>query len=144
MSDSSVAGILDDESQPVVHVDDDENTLFLVKSVYAKSELKNPFLSFTGGEQLFEYLNAVETDGKPVPGLLLLDINMPVMNGFEVLKKIRSNKKFKDIPVCSMLTSSAQVRDRQMAIENGANGYLIKPDNVTDFIAFFNSLRKKD
>lgn len=65
------------------------------------------------------------------PGLILLDINMPNSNGFEVLNILKQNSRFRTIPVV-MYTSSDRKEDVQKAYNNGANAYLIKPAGFED------------
>ena len=68
-----------------------------------------------------------------MPGLILLDINMPGSNGFDVLRTIKANPKYKNIPVI-MLTSSNSEEDIARSYENGACSYISKPLNFNDFV----------
>lgn len=87
---------------PIVLADDDENIAFLVQTVFKKHALLNPIVFVRDGEALVEYLlrkGRYEHDKRPVPGLILLDLNMPRKNGREVLKEIRSFHHLREIPV---------------------------------------------
>jgi DNA-binding response OmpR family regulator len=65
----------------------------------------------------------------PLPSIMLLDLKMPFLDGFEVLSWIGSQSSLKKIPVL-VLTSSAEERDRQKAAELGAKGYFVKPPTI--------------
>lgn len=70
---------------------------------------------------------------RPTPDLILLDINMPIMDGFETLARIRKHQQLNTIPVVMLTTSDAE-RDVLTAYRNGANAYITKPANNDDFI----------
>jgi CheY-like chemotaxis protein len=65
--------------------------------------------------------------------LILLDISMPRMDGFDTLKKIREHKQFKDLPVI-MFSASSDEADINEAMQLGANGYIVKPFTIESFI----------
>ena len=128
-----------DSNAPIVHVDDDLATLMIVERGYRKSDLKFPWLSFSDPLKFVSYM----CDGEPpcpLPAFVLLDINMPGMNGFEVLKKIRTFDIFKELPTLMMLTSSEQVGDIEKAKSLGANSYTAKLEGPAEYKEFFNNL----
>lgn len=131
------------ETAPIIQVDDDSATLTLVEIYYKKSKLSSPFKKFLSGQDFFQYMNSVKEKSAPLPSLILLDINMPGMDGFEVLEKLKNEDEFKDIPVCTMLTSSAHELDKKRAFETGANDYIIKPNDAKEYLNFFNHLADK-
>ena len=131
-----------DES-PIVCIDDDDVVLKIISRFYSKSDLKNPLITFNKGQDFIDFLFSIpENDKNKLPAIVFIDINMPIMNGFDVLKKIKENERFNEIPICSMLTSSDHNSDKEEAEKLGANGYLIKPPNPKDYIDFFNGLKK--
>ncbi len=67
------------------------------------------------------------------PNLILCDVMMPEMDGFEVLKKIRENEKTKELPFC-FLSARADVVDINFGLFNGANGYITKPFSAKDLV----------
>ena len=85
-------------------------------------------------EQNGKYKNELE------PNLVLLDINLPKMNGHEVLLNIKSNEKLKHIPVIFLSTSSAE-EDIQLAYKNQASFYLTKPVDGKDFLECISTLK---
>ena len=80
---------------------------------------------------------ALEIAAKEKPDLVLLDIMMPVMNGFQVLRKLKSQEETKNIPVI-MLTSKAQEKDIVSGLEVGAVDYVTKPFSFAELIARVN------
>ena len=125
---------------PIVHVDDDDIFIDVVKRYHSKSKIENPYIPFTNGDDLIEYLHKRKKDNKELPLLVLLDINMPGKDGFEVLEEIRSVEAFKVIPICSMLSSSSYELDIKKSKETGANSYLVKPDNAKEYLEFFDKI----
>lgn len=89
--------------------------------------------SAINGKKAMEYLC------KNIPDLVILDIMMPVMNGLEVLRNIRSNKKIKDLPVI-ILTAKGQKVDETNSLEAGANIFITKPFNPTELVEKVNKL----
>jgi CheY-like chemotaxis protein len=83
------------------------------------------FKRFEDGNQLLQYL---ESKYPVMPDLIFLDLNMPVMNGWQCLAAIKSSAKFKHVPVV-IYTTSSNPRDREIAIDLKAHGLIIKPGN---------------
>ncbi len=79
-----------------------------------------------------------DRDPDDVPRVILLDVNMPLINGFEVLREIKGHPRLSQIPVV-MLTSSAERRDLISSYELGANSYVVKP---VDIDQFFTTLKR--
>jgi len=95
------------------------------------------------GKEALEYLKTMENNGStsqvPLPAVILLDLNLPKVNGFEVLKHIKSHPQLRTIPV-SILTTSSNDQDVQQAYQNGANCYLCKPARYTDMVVKLHQL----
>jgi CheY-like chemotaxis protein len=93
------------------------------------------------GAQTIQYLERAVSEGvAAIPGLLLLDLNMPFRSGFEVLEWVRSHPDVRTMPVI-VFTSSAQAQDRQRAYELNANAYLVKPASPDKLPALLESLK---
>ncbi len=106
--------------------DDDEDDLYLVKSVFNDTKFGNQTVYLKNGVELLDYLqnNKDETS----VGLVLLDLNMPKMDGRETLKMIKSNPEFRRIPVI-ILTTSNSPQDIHQCYELGANCFITKPSS---------------
>jgi len=128
-------------SNEVIYVDDSRNDRELVADCFQSSRLRNPFVALGSGADVLHYLQAVEAGEKPMPALILLDVNMPVMDGFEVLREIRSHDAFRAIPLV-MLTSSDSLSDRERAEALGAHDLRVKPFDLREYVALFDSLEQ--
>ncbi len=125
---------------PVVMVDDDEDDLYIAKQCYEMAGLDNPLLTFNNGEAFLAYLDKVELNEASLPVYALIDINMPRMNGFAVVRKIREREQFHKIPLILMFSNSSDEGDKKKAKELGADEYLVKPHTVNGYLDIFRNL----
>ncbi|GAB2553024.1 response regulator [Spirosoma aerophilum] len=107
---------------PVWVVDDDDDDLLFLQSAFAHQRSAIGIRLLQDSTALLAQLDACGD----LPKLLLLDINMPRLNGLEVLTQLRSLPRYAQLPII-MLTTSTDPGDRQAALSLGANDYLIKP-----------------
>lgn len=84
----------------------------------------------------------IELAERILPQLILLDIQLPVMDGYAVARKLRSNPALRDISIVAV-TSYAMMGDREKAIEAGCNGYIEKPINPETFVSEIDSYVEK-
>lgn len=124
---------------PVLLVEDDPDHARLVKKALKEhGRLPNDIYWVKNGGEAIEYITRTGhysgENGETVlrPALVLLDIRMPLMDGFEVLEKIKASKDSRTIPVV-MLTCTAFAEDVKRAMELGANDYIVKPVSFEDF-----------
>jgi CheY-like chemotaxis protein len=129
------------EVKRILIVDDSPKDVELTIAALAEKNLANEVVIAEDGEEALDYLykRGNYTNDSGNPGIILLDIKMPKMNGIEVLKHIRSNPKFKSIPVI-MLTSSHEEKDLVESYKLGANSYVVKPVDIVQFIDAIKSL----
>jgi CheY-like chemotaxis protein len=127
----------------VLMADDDEDDCILVGAAF--QEMGNDHdLRFVGdGRELLDYLHNqggfADPEKYPRPNLILLDLNMPLIDGREALAKIKSDPQLKDIPIL-ILTTSREARDIQLSKEAGASSFLSKPEafeDLTDMLEKF-------
>lgn len=78
------------------------------------------------GEEALEHLNQIKADGADKPDIILLDLNMPKMNGIELLTNIRQREELKDTKVF-IITTSEEKEDKEMTQKLGVSGYIVKP-----------------
>ena len=114
----------------ILLAEDDENDVFFMRRALQKAEIGLPLQVVRDGQQAIDYLNGEGEFGDrgrhPLPSIILLDLKMPFLNGFEVLSWVGSQVSLNEIPVV-ILTSSAEERDRRKAAELGAKAYFVKP-----------------
>ena len=117
-------------------VEDLEDDVELVRRAFAKASVPNPIHVVRSGEEALKYLSGTDAYANraehPLPDLILLDLRMPGMDGFEVLAWIRAQEGIRTIPVV-VLTSSDLVWDVNRAYELGASSFLVKPMDFEDY-----------
>ena len=125
--------------------DDDADFCSLVGEVLKQMQWDNEFRCVIDGEELMDYLsgraNPKESQASPRPDLILLDLNMPRKNGFEVLKEIRSIPGLRKLPVI-MFTISKDRRDILRSYELGANTFITKPFSFDTMRKVFQSIKE--
>jgi CheY-like chemotaxis protein len=134
----------DNQLQPVLYVEDEENDVMLVRLGFNRAGIEHPLHVVTDGKQAVDYLfshGAVERT-RPLPCLVLLDLNLPQLSGFEVLERIRQEQHFKDLPVV-ILSSSEQPPDQERARQLGANQYFVKPASLDRIIEMAHELKQR-
>lgn len=109
---------------PIFIVDDEPEDVFLIERRLQKTGSAHPLVTFRDGEELIEYCDRPEGLPSP-PCLLLLDLKMPKIDGFDVLKWIRASDRLHSVPV-AVITSSSRAEDRTRALDAGANTYFEK------------------
>mgnify|MGYP005833661749 CR=1 FL=1 len=120
----------------VLLVEDNEDHAFLVKKAIKVSNscMNCNVYNVCDGEEALEFIyRKGEYSNVPRPDLILMDINMPGKDGFDVLSEIKSSDQYRTIPVI-MLTSSENDSDVNKCYSMGSNGYVSKPLKYEDFI----------
>lgn len=107
-------------------IDDDDGHALLVEESFQDAGLRNPFARARDGVEGWQWLTEAAEGGRHRPGLILLDVSMPGMDGFEVLERIKSNAQLRKIPVI-MLTSTDHPREIERCYSLGVNAYVVKP-----------------
>lgn len=125
------------EKQWVIVVDDDEDDRFIIQQAFKQQSHEYLLQALASGQELFWVLDQSIT----LPALLLLDLNMPLMDGFEVLARLRTHSSYSSIPIVILTTSEADV-DRQRAQNLGANNFMTKPPTLDELTKVVNQLRE--
>ncbi len=117
----------------ILLIEDNEGDILLTREAFEESKVKTVIDVARNGQEALDYLykRGDFTEVKK-PDLILLDINIPIFDGHEVLNKIKNDPKLKKIPVI-VLTTSSNEKDIENAYENHANSYVRKPLNMEDF-----------
>jgi CheY-like chemotaxis protein len=111
----------------VLVVDDDARNIFALTTVLETQEME--VLSATNGRQAIEIINDT-----PDLGVVLMDIMMPEMDGYETMRQIRKDPRFRTLPILS-LTAKAMKGDREKCLEAGASDYIAKPVNTDQLLS---------
>ena len=122
---------------PILLVDDDRVDVMNVERAFRKNNITNPLHVTSNGEEALAYLRNegkfVDTQRSPRPGILLLDLNMPVMNGIEFLEVVKADQELKSIPII-ILTTSHEEEDRMKSFDLSVAGYIVKPVEFNKFV----------
>jgi CheY-like chemotaxis protein len=124
--------------------DDDEDDRMLTQQALEDAHVSNNLRFVEDGEQLLDYLYqrgayAGETGEAPRPGLILLDLNMPKMDGREALKVIKGDQTLKDIPIVVLSTSGFD-QDIIRSYQLGVNSFITKPVTFSGLVEAMNVL----
>ena len=119
-------------------VDDDPDDRQIILDAFLENSPQIDYVFIENAETLLENLYSDDSD---YPALILLDLNMPGMLGLQALKEIRSNKKFSQIPII-VLTTSTLNQDRRTSYELGASCFLRKPDSFGELVNITDSIVK--
>ena len=125
------------ELVPILMVDDDQDDCFLTHEAFEETRLKNPFFCVHDGEEMLDYLHGrdrfADRRTYPMPGLILLDLNMPRMDGRTALQKLEQHPEFKRIPVIILSTSGEEI-DISSTYDLGANSFITKPVDFEEMV----------
>jgi len=114
----------------ILIVDDNIIDQKIVKLALLENNINNQVATANDGEEAYEYLQKVTNN---LPGIILLDLNMPKMNGHELLVKIKKDENLKSIPVI-ILTSSKSEKDILKSYQLNVAGYMVKQIDYTEFV----------
>jgi CheY-like chemotaxis protein len=118
----------------ILLVDDDEDCRLLVRDAIESANVKNDVFEVSNGEEALAFIRQLPPyEDAPRPGLVYLDIDMPQLNGLEVLRELKSDPDTKDIPVV-MMTAIDDDKEKLEAAHHGANSYCVKPTDPIHFI----------
>lgn len=123
--------------QTVLLIEDDDIDAMTVRRSLRELESPNPLLRVSDGEAALEFLR---DSANPRPGLILLDINMPRMNGLEFLNHAKQDPELRSIPVV-VLTTSKEDTDRFNSFSNHVAGYMVKPVDYAQFVQVMRTIR---
>jgi CheY-like chemotaxis protein len=129
--------MINDKLVNILLVEDDEVDVMNVKRAFSKNNIKNPLFVAGNGVEALEML---ENNIVPLPKIIILDINMPKMNGIEFLKVMRADEKLKNISVFVMTTSNED-SDKIKAYNLNVAGYILKPLSFEKFLSSVATLK---
>jgi len=129
----------------ILLVEDSRMDVELTLDAFKEVRLGNTVHVAANGQKALDYLfgHDIYADRTmyPLPDIILLDLKMPGIDGFEVLRRIKETEILKRIPVI-ILTSSQEEGDRALSYDNGANSYLVKPITFDGFLKVVKQIEK--
>ena len=117
---------------PILLVEDNPMDLDLTLRAFSKKKFSNQVHIARDGEEALAFMPRWEA-GEALPAVILLDINLPKVNGLEVLRQRKAHERFRRIPVV-VLTSSREDKDLKTAYDLGVNSYIEKPVSFNKFM----------
>ncbi len=123
---------MNNPNHPILLIEDNPMDVDLTRRAFTRRKVINTIEVARDGEEAIAFIRRWET-GDPWPVVILLDINLPKINGLEVLRELKTHPMLQKIPVI-VLTSSGEDRDIQKAYELGANSYIVKPVDFEKFV----------
>ena len=128
---------------PILLVEDSPDDVFFVDRAFKAANLEHPLITVSDGQQAIDYMSSVApyADRKkfPLPRLVIADLKMPRVSGFDLIKWMRNNRNARLIPII-VLSSSALPDDVNYAYSLGANAYMVKPPDVRAFERLFRTI----
>ena len=129
---------------PILYAEDDENDAFFLRRAFKTAEMPCALTVVTDGQEAIDYCRArgayADRAAHPLPCLILLDLNMPIKSGIEVLEWIRREPSLAAIPVI-ILSSSLQASDIHLAYSRGARAYLVKPSVPDELVGIARAIK---
>ncbi|MDQ3495454.1 MAG: response regulator [Pseudomonadota bacterium] len=123
--------------KPILLVEDNPDDVELTRIAFAEGKVANPLVVVGDGAEALDYLFArgqyADRADQPLPSIVLLDLNLPKVDGREVLQAIRANERTRSLPVV-VLTTSVEPFDVEASYALGANSYVQKPVDFERFV----------
>lgn len=123
-------------NRPILLVEDDQVDKMTVVRALKEIHVTNPLVHRENGEEAVHYL---QDPASEKPCIVLLDLNMPIMNGLEFLKAVKNDNKLKRIPIV-VLTTSEEQQDKINSFDLGVAGYMAKPVDYRQFVEVMRSI----
>lgn len=122
--------------KPVLIIEDDRVDALTIIRALKEIHVNNDTVHVENGEEAIAYLKDTQ---KPMPCIILLDLNMPRMNGIEFLKELKADEVFRKIPVV-VLTTSKDEQDKIYSFDLGVSGYMVKPVDYQQFVEIIRTI----
>jgi len=116
----------------ILLIEDNEGDILLTTEAFEESRIVNKITAIKDGKKAINFFEDLNNE-EDIPHLVLLDVNLPKVSGHEVLTYIKTNDKYKCIPVI-MLTTSSSEKDILQSYQNHVNCYITKPIDIADFM----------
>lgn len=127
----------------VLLIEDNPDHVELIRRAITSGPLKIKLTILSDGEDALNFIfrkgKYKTTGNRPIPDLILLDIKLPKVDGYEILRLIKTHAKLKSIPII-VLTTSARKEDIERMYQYGANSYIIKPSQYHEFVALYEKI----
>ena len=139
-------GINSDQILTVLLVEDNPDHAVIIKRAFLAAYQKAHIEILNNGQDALNYIQQQSSalqPGIPVgrPDLILLDIKLPKMDGYQLAKMLKKSPEYNSIPII-ILTTSARAEDRTRMLECGVDGFITKPGHIRDFVKMTNEIKR--
>ena len=132
--------------RPILAAEDEASDRMILELAFQKAKLSQPLVLVCDGQEAVDYLTGkaryANRSAHPLPVLIVLDLKMPRMNGFDVLAWLSTQPEFKSIPVV-VLSSSSDDSDIKKARQLGACEYFVKPHSLDEFMKIVHQIQAR-
>jgi CheY-like chemotaxis protein len=132
--------------RPILAAEDEASDRMILELAFHRARLKHMLVIVRDGQEAVDYLSGhgqyADRSAHPLPALVLLDLKMPRLNGFEVLAWLAAQSEFKELPAV-VLSSSADESDIKKARQLGAREYFVKPHSLHDLIGIAHEMQAR-
>lgn len=118
--------------RPILLVEDNPMDVDLTRRAFLRRKLNHPIEIARDGEEALTFISGWE-EKRPLPLVILLDLKLPKVDGLEVLRQLKAHPRFQVVPVV-VLSTSTEDNDIQIAYQEGANSYIVKPVDFDQFM----------
>src|SRR6478672_11282607 len=119
------------DKQYIIIVDDDADDREIIKYAFTDTLKDLDYVFLEDGEKLLEYMYQHQNETRP--SLIILDLNMPGKDGKQILSELKSNERYRTIPIIILTTSSSE-KDKTASYNLGANSFITKPDTFDNMV----------
>jgi CheY-like chemotaxis protein len=123
-------------NKPLLIIEDDQVDVMTIKRALKEIHVANPVIHMENGEDAIAYLRDTSNEK---PCIILLDLNMPIMNGIEFLRVVKNDAELRKFPVI-VLTTSEEQQDKLQSFNLGVAGYMAKPVDYRQFVEVMRSI----
>ncbi|KOP28364.1 chemotaxis protein CheY [Hapalosiphon sp. MRB220] len=120
-------------NEPLLVVEDSNEDFRILQRLMRRMAVQNPIYRCSSGDEVLDYLyqEGKKIGGLSRPSVILLDLNLPGIDGRDILEQLKQDKTFREIPIV-IFTTSSNPKDIEFCYQKGANGYLVKPMDVQE------------
>jgi CheY-like chemotaxis protein len=131
---------------PILAAEDEETDALILRLAFERARVTNPLIVVGDGQEAIDYLEGrgayADRAAYPLPVLLLLDLKMPRLSGFDVLAWLATRSDFKELPAI-VLSSSSDDSDIRRAKAAGARDYFVKPHNLSELVTIMQTVHTR-
>jgi len=137
---------MSEKIRPILAAEDEASDRMILELAFERAKLPCPLVVVLDGQEAVDYLSGqgryADRVAHPLPALVVLDLKMPIMNGFDVLAWLAEQPDFKEIPAV-VLSSSADELDMKKARQLGAREYFVKPHSLDELIKMAHEMQAR-